>query len=178
MNESGMIAACISGNRVAQKALFEQYSKPMLVLCIRYIADRQEAEEVMLNGFYRCFTALSQFRNEEQYSLSAWIRKIMINECLAQLRKRKRLSFVPEELAGEVAVYDPVLEHMEATELLKLVHALPEGYRLVFNLYVVEGFSHKEIAAMLQIAEGTSKSQLNKARRLLQQNLQQKKQAL
>ena len=127
----------------------------------------------MLNGFYQCFRGLPQFRNAHDHSLGAWLRQIMIRECLLQLRKKKRIRFLPEEHGAAVADDSQVLDQMQAAEILKLVQELPDGYRTIFNLFAIEGFSHREIAEALQITEGTSKSQLNKARQLLQKKLGQ-----
>jgi len=172
MNE--IIAACKSGNRIAQKKLFETYSKGMLMLCCRYVKDHHVAEEMLLNGFCKFFKTIDRFLYSGNNSISAWLKKIMVNECLMHLRDQKKILFLQEEYAADVMINEEVLEKINASELLNLINNLPDGYRTVFNLHVIEGFSHKEIGQMLQISEGTSKSQLNKAKTFLQKSLMQK----
>jgi RNA polymerase sigma-70 factor (ECF subfamily) len=172
MNE--IIAACQSGDRTAQKKLFEVYSKGMLMVCSRYVKDCHVAEELLLNGFYKFFKTIDRFQYVDNNSIGAWLKKIMVNECLMHLRERKKVKFVPEEYGGEVGISEAVLEKLNANEILALINELPDGYRTVFNLYVIEGFSHKEIATMLGVSEGTSKSQLSKAKVFLQKILTSK----
>lgn len=174
MNEAGIIAACKKGDRSAQKTLFDAYSRGMLLLCTRYVQDRHNAEELMLNGFYKFFSTIGRFEYARTNSIGGWLSKIMVNECLMFLRKTDRITFVAETAAAEIVVDTAIWEQMDIAQLMELIHALPDGYRAVFNLYVIEGFSHKEIAELLQISEGTSKSQLSKARALLQKSLLQK----
>jgi RNA polymerase sigma-70 factor (ECF subfamily) len=122
----------------------------------------------MLNGFYNFFRAIDKFAYNGKGSIGAWLKKIVVNECLMFLRKNKGMKITDEEHAAEIGVGDGQMERMSANELFQLITTLPAGYRTVFNLFVIEGYSHKEIAAMLDISEGTSKSQLNKARVQLQ----------
>lgn len=155
----------------AQQALFDSYAYGMLLLCMRYVNDRHDAEELMLNGFYRFFTHIGQFVYAGGGSVAPWLKKIMINECLMFLRKQGRLRIIDEDHAAEVAANDEVIAHLSAAEIFEVVAALPPGYRTVFNMYVVEGMTHREIASALDISEGTSKSQLNKARIMLQKEM-------
>lgn len=141
----------------------------MLVVCMRYVKNLADAEELMLTGFYNFYRTIERFVYNGDSSISAWLKKIMVNECLMHLRKRGELIIVEERHAEELVAENSTLERMNANEIFKLVLALPAGYRTVFNLYVVEGYTHKEIAKLLGIAEGTSKSQLNKARAMMQQ---------
>jgi RNA polymerase sigma factor (sigma-70 family) len=162
------IDGCRKQDRISQKYLFDTYSDGMLMLCVRYVRDLADAEELMLNGFFNFFRHIDRFVYRGQASLVAWLKKIMVNECLMHLRKRKELKIAADEMAAEGQVGGDVLAAMNARDILKLVMALPAGYRTVFNLYVSEGYNHREIAELLGITEGTSKSQLSKARVMLQ----------
>ncbi len=145
----------------------------MLVVCMRYVKKLPDAEELMLNGFYNFFKTIDRFVYSQESSVGAWLKKIMINECLMFLRKGGNLKLVEEEHAAGVEVDEATMAKLNANEIFRLVMTLPPGYRTVFNLFVIEGYSHKEIAEMLRITEGTSKSQLNKARMQLQEVMKQ-----
>ncbi len=176
MNEAGSIADCKKGNNKAQKALFEIYSKGMLLLCKRYVKDNHYAEDILLSGFYKFFSTIDQFIYSDTKSVGAWLKGIMVNECLIFLRKNKHMTFVEEEFALNTTIIDAdVLERMNSNVIFQLINALPDGYRIVFNLYIVEGYNHREIAEMLKISEGTSKSQLSRSKALLQSLLHEKK---
>ncbi|MFT5915706.1 MAG: RNA polymerase sigma factor (sigma-70 family) [Bacteroidia bacterium] len=170
-SEQELVEKCQKGNRNAQQQLYSQHSDKMLAICLRYVGEF-EAEDVLVNGFMKVFEKLNQFSGEG--SLEGWIRRIMVNESLMHLRKNKKMQFSSDlesaerEMSGDLA--DAPLD---AEELLQLVQSLPDGYRMVFNLYAIEGFSHKEIAKKLTISEGTSKSQLSKARAMLRKMLEQ-----
>ncbi|GAB4198308.1 MAG: RNA polymerase sigma factor [Thermoflexibacter sp.] len=168
-NETDLIADCLKGKRHAQEALYKKYSSKMLAICVRYLSDRTEAEDAMTNGFVRVFTQLENFRQEG--SFEGWIRRIMVNEALAILRKKSKMYLEPAENADYHNDYQIEEKHLEAEELLAMVQKLPTGYRTVFNLYAIEGYSHKEIAEALGISESTSKSQLNRARNMLKNEL-------
>jgi RNA polymerase sigma factor (sigma-70 family) len=174
MNISEQIQDARCGNAAAQKALFGHLADPMLALCCRYLKNREDAEEVLLDGFYKFFSHLPGFRYQGEAALYSWIKKIMINECLMFLRRRHSFSVVSDKSAEEVALPIEPLANLSAAEIIELIVKLPVGYRTVFNLYVIEGMEHQEIAKALGIAEGTSKSQLSKARVLLQKMLLQK----
>lgn len=173
MTEPDLIAACLRGEPRAQRQLYDQFAGLMLTVCRRYLKKQEDAEEALLLGFAKVFRALPTFRQEG--SLEGWVRRIMVNEALMELRRREplHLSFEdfaqPENLAATPATADTQLQ---ADELLALLQTLPPGYRAVFNLYALEGYSHPEIAEALAISEGTSKSQLSKARALLQRKLE------
>lgn len=173
MTEARAIEGCKKQDRISQKYLFDAYSDAMLVVCVRYVRSIPDAEELMLNGFFSFYRSIHRFIYSGTGSLVAWLKKIMVNECLMFLRKKGALKMVNEGHADEVATSGDVLAGISAGDIFKLVTTLPEGYRTVFNLFVVEGYGHKEIAAMLGITEGTSKSQLNKARAILQQLIRQ-----
>ena len=145
----------------------------MLMVCMRYVKNLSDAEEVMLNGFYNFYKAIDRFIYSHDSSIGAWLKKIMVNECLMFLRKHDGLKIVDEAYAAETGVEDEQIARISANELFRLIMMLPPGYRTVFNLFVIEGYSHKEIAVLLGITEGTSKSQLNKARSMLQKTVKQ-----
>jgi len=138
----------------------------MLSVCHRYIRDRIEAEETMINGFCKVFEKLEQFKASGPFE--AWLRKIMVNESLMYLRKNKPLFLEVQIEDVQIPDNDTHDQHLHADDLMKMIQQLPMGYRTVFNLYAIEGYSHKEIAKILQINENTSKSQLSRARKLLQ----------
>jgi RNA polymerase sigma factor (sigma-70 family) len=171
-NESKTIEGCKKKDRIAQKHLFDCYSDGMLMVCLRYVKNLADAEEMMLNGFFKFFESIDRFVYTGKGSIAPWLKKIMINECLMLLRKKEEMKMMDETLAATLPASDDLFGSMNAAGILKLISGLPAGYRTVFNLFAVEGYSHKEIAEMLAITEGTSKSQLNKARALLQKEIQ------
>jgi RNA polymerase sigma-70 factor (ECF subfamily) len=140
---------------------------------MRYLKNLHDAEEMMQNGFFNFFRSIDRFIYNGKGSVGAWLKKIMVNECLMHLRK-KGLKIVNEQMAEGVETDGGQVSKMHATEIYRLVLDLPEGYRTVFNLFAVEGYSHREIAAMLGISEGTSKSQLSKARLMLQKVIKER----
>lgn len=143
----------------------------MLMLCMRYVKSLPDAEELMLNGFFSFFKSIDRFVYSEDSSITAWIKKIMINECLMFLRRKGELKIVEEKHAADIGTDETFTGKMAADELYRHVLELPVGYRTVFNLFVVEGYNHKEIAALLGITEGASKSQLSKARQSLRNTI-------
>lgn len=165
--EAQLITSLKRGEGRAHKVVYERYAGKMLAVCTRYCANRADAEEVMLDGFMRVFEKIDQFR--EDGSFEGWIRRIMVTESLMFLRRSKQWR---HELPLEDVVVEPNYEWADAslneTDLLRIIGQLPDGYRTVFNLYAIEGYSHAEIAETLGITEGTSKSQLSRARTMLQ----------
>ena len=170
VKERELIRDCKKGKSYAQKAVYDKYASMMMAVCIRYIKDQMEAEHVMVGGMVKVFKKIDQF--QEEGSFEGWIRRIMVNESLMYLRKHKPMSrdMDIDELHEEPNA-DVLSEALNADDLMQLVEALPVGYRTVFNLYAIEGYKHDEIAEMLGISTGTSKSQLNRARKLLQKQL-------
>ncbi|MDG1039345.1 MAG: sigma-70 family RNA polymerase sigma factor [Polaribacter sp.] len=160
-----LIADAIKQKREAQQELFALYAPKMLGVCRQYVKDVHHAEDLMLSGFLKVFTNLSQFKNEG--SFEGWIRRIIVNTCISYLRKKN-----PVQLSDEEYVFNKEatnsLENTELEDIQKLIDALPTGYKMVFNLYAIEGYKHAEIAKELNITESTSKSQLFKARKWLQ----------
>jgi RNA polymerase sigma factor (sigma-70 family) len=171
MELAKLLQECKEERLTAQKWLFDQFSTRFFLLCRRYLRSNELAEECMMNGFLCIFKALPNFEYQNDGAAINWMKRIMVNECLHSLRKKEPMLLVAEELAQEIPVADNALDQLAAEELFQLITQLPIGYRTVFNLHVIEGLKHGEIAQELGITEGTSKSQLNKARMLLQQLL-------
>jgi RNA polymerase sigma factor (sigma-70 family) len=148
----------------AQQWVFGRYGKNMYALCRRYLSPAEDAEEAMMNGFLKIFISVAHSNFDNEAAFVGWMRRVMINECLQQLRKSKSFLVLVEN--NDANITDPIEADMplNAKELFTIIEQLPTGYRTVFNLYVIEGYTHKEIAAMMQISEGASKSQLSKAR--------------
>ncbi len=157
----------------SQKCLFDQFSDRLMLVCCRYLKSREDAEEVLLDGFYKFFKNIGSFHYYSEAQLYAWLKKIMINECLMMLRKKNVFTIVTEDAAEDIMLEEETLNSLSAKEIFELIVQLPVGYRTIFNLHVIEGMNHKEIAALTGIAEGTSKSQLSKAKSLLQKKLLQ-----
>ena len=173
MTEQKAIDGCKKQDRICQKYLFDAYSEAMLMVCMRYVKHLPDAEELMLNGFFSFYKSIDRFVYSGQGAIGAWLKKIIVNECLMFLRKAGALKIVDESYAGEMLVDEVPEDRMNAAEIFKLIMTLPDGYRTVFNLFVIEGYSHKEISGLLDITEGTSKSQLNKAKTALQKLIKQ-----
>ena len=170
-NEKQLIKKAAKGNREAQRRLYELYAPKMLSVCRRYLNDLMQAEEAMCNGFLKAFNGLDRFRDEG--SFEGWLRRIMVNESISYLRKAQKMKFTDYENQGDDPAYSPQDSELEVEHIQLLIDQLPEGYRAVFVMYAVEGYKHQEIAQMLDIAESTSKSQLFKARKMLQQKLKE-----
>lgn len=173
-NDKDLIARAQKGNRKAQQQLYEAHSKKMLSICRMYIKDIHQAEEVMLSGFFKVFSHLSDFKNEG--SFEGWIRKIMVRESISFLRSQKELSFF-EDINVQEEGFDHIESDINAEHIQRLIDDLPEGYKVVFVMYAIEGYKHREIAEILKIDAGTSKSQLFKARKMLQAQLKTQKTA-
>ena len=174
-NESQLIKQALNKNRKAQKSLYDKYAPKMLSLCSYYIKDLQHSEEVMLNGFFKVFTKLSQY--SKAGSFEGWIRKIMVRESISYLRKKKKLVFTNEiEFYGKNIENEVELD-IAVEDLHHFINQLPSGCKVVFNLFVIEGYKHAEIAKILEVSEGTSKTQLSRARKSLQKmiSMSQKK---
>ena len=172
-DESTLIKKAQANNQEAQRKLFAQHAPKMLSVCRQYIKDLHYAEEIMLNGFLKVFTNLHKF--EAKGSFEGWIRRIMINESISFLRKRKRLVFVDDESYFKAATSNNYETETNVSELQRLVDNLVDDFRIVFNLYVVEGYKHKEIAELLKITENTSKMRFFRARKQLQDQYTQLK---
>jgi RNA polymerase sigma factor (sigma-70 family) len=173
METSELIKEAKQGSAAAQKCLFDRLADKMLLVCRRYVKNSEDAEELLLDGFYKFFKKIASFNYQGDAALYGWLKRIMINECLMFLRKKNVFTIVTEATADEVPLQEEALNNLSAGEIFNLIVQLPVGYRTVFNLYVIEGVPHKEIAALLGISEGTSKSQFSKAKILLQKLLLQ-----
>lgn len=170
MSELDLVKGCLRENQHCQAEIFRRYAGKMLTVCLRYARHRMEAEDTLQDAFIKIFDNIGQF--ESKGSLEGWIRRIVVNTAL---KKYGQKSF-RDETIGIADGYDLSLEpsiysDLHEEELLNLIAQLPDGYRLVFNLYAIEGYSHHEIATMLGIEESTSRTQLLKARKLLQQRI-------
>ncbi len=165
-----LIRSCLQGQETAYKELFDLFSPKMLALCHRYAKDKYEAEDWLQEGFIRAFNNLKSFKFEG--SFEGWLRRIMINNALRNLNKPARKNtFAGLEQYLDPGVDAQVLHSLAAEEIINVVNKLPDGYRTIFNLNVVEGYSHKEISELLGINESTSRSQLVKAKRALRNKL-------
>ena len=170
-NETQLIQRAANKNRDAQHVLYELHAPKMLSVCRYYIKDVQQAEEVLLNGFFKVFKYLKTFKNEG--SFEGWVRRIMVRESISYLRQKKTIEFATEDDYLEHDSSNNINSNIEVAEIQQLIDSLPEGYRMVFVMYAIEGYKHQEIAELLKISEGTSKSQLFKARQMLQKKLQE-----
>lgn len=165
-----LIAGCRNRHRQAQHEVYNWLASPMLGLCRRYVNDSDEAESIMITGFLKVFDKINQF--SEEGSFEGWVRRIMVNESLLYIRKNKAMYVeVDIEYADSVPDYDLASKSLEVEDLLIMINSLPIGYRTVFNMFAIEGYSHKEIALSLGINVSTSKSQLSRARNMLQTRL-------
>lgn len=167
MEDNELIKACLKGNSKAQRLLFEKFSPLMMGVVLRYVSSKEKANDVLQDGFIKVFKNLDKFNN--QGSFEGWIRRIIINTALDQLRKDKKFQKEVEidDVSLSLSIDSNAIDLMQAEGLMQLIQGLPEGYRTVFNLYAIEGYTHKEIGEFLDIAENTSKSQYSRARALL-----------
>lgn len=181
LTEDQLVRGCVLKNEAAQKVVFDLYAGKMLGVCMRYARNNADAEDMLQDAFIKVFDKIKQFKGEG--SFEGWIRKIVVNTAL----KKYTLIRYDKEIIGHEGVdaehffstEQVAYSHLSEKELLQLINKLPDGYRFVFNMYVIEGYSHDEIATLLGIQSGTSRSQLAKARMLLQkQILQIQKQAV
>ena len=176
MNEKQLVKKCLEKDALAQKQLFDFYSKRMMGVCLRYAKDTEEAQDILQMGFIKVFGNLDQYKH--QGSFEGWIRKIIVNTALDNIRKNKKLM---RNVALEKVDYqlhnsdENVLGSLSTEDLLKTIQNMPPGFRTVFNMFAIEGFSHKEIAEKLNISVSTSKSQFLRSRAYLQKKLTEQK---
>lgn len=163
--ENEIIQLAVANNRQAQQKIYAQFSPKMLSVCRQYIKDIHQAEDIMITAFMKVFVNLKNF--EYKGSFEGWIRKIMVNECVSFVRVQKKVKFIEDETWFEES-FNNIESQFSIEDIQFLIDNLPEGYKMVFNLYCIEGYKHQEIAKMLGINEGTSKSQLSHARKMLQ----------
>ena len=168
-----IVKGCISGKRKAQEQLFKRFSDEMFGVCLYYSKDYTEAEDTLHEGFMKVFQKISQFQGKG--SLAGWIKRIMINTALEKYRKHTQMYAIGEDIDAELDIVpERVTQDLAVQDLLNLVRELSPQYKMVFNLYAIDGYSHKEISEMLGISEGTSKSNLARARYILQEKVKQK----
>lgn len=166
----GLLEGCKKGDRKAQESLYKALASRMMGVCMRYARDTFEAEDILQMGFVKVFQKVSEFR--EEGSFEGWIRRIMVNTAIETYRKNLRsLNVVDIDEVYDQAQSTFDMNKLEVEDLMKLVQQLSNGYRIVFNMYVIEGYSHKEIAKELGISEGASKSQLSRARAILKDKI-------
>jgi RNA polymerase sigma-70 factor (ECF subfamily) len=170
MNEKQLIEGCLNGDRKAQEELYFVYSRKMMGLCLRYVGNRETARDILQDGFVKVFTSIGSYSGTGPFD--AWIRMIFVNAAIEHLRKRDYLyDTVDLDNIKTVTEDDTTLSKISAEMIMEIIQQLPEGYRTIFNLYAIEGYSHKEIGDMLHILESTSRSQYARARQLLQKQI-------
>ena len=172
--QNEIIGRCLKGDRRAQHQLYQQYSKAMYNICLRMTGDPWEAEDVLQLAFLDVFTKMHTFKGNS--TIGAWIKRIVVNNCINQLRKRKLVFAEMEGELGNLPEEQPVDEEVQeyrVEEVKKCIHELPDGFRVVLSLFLLEGYDHKEIAEILSISESTSKSQYHRAKNKLKSMLHQ-----
>ncbi|MCG8330614.1 MAG: RNA polymerase sigma factor [Chitinophagales bacterium] len=169
LTEEALIEACKKEDRRAQKLLYDRYSPVMVGVCRRYVKSREDAEDVLVEAFFKVLTNIRQFKGNG--SFEGWIRRIVVNEALMFLRRKHNFKMTVEISNIDIKATAKVVDELAAQDILNLLDQLPTGYRTIFNLYVLEGYKHREIAEMLGISINTSKSQLILAKKRLQQLL-------
>ena len=175
MTEELMLAGCLRNNAAAQEALYNRFSPRMLGVCYRFAKNREDAEDMLQEGFIKVFTQMHQYRNEG--ALEGWIRRIVVHTCINVLKKNKKFSDSVDIIhANSVHVKEDMIPSiMQAKQVVECIRMLPLGYRTVLNLYAIEGFSHKEISNLLDIEESTSRSQYTRAKAMLEDILIRKR---
>jgi RNA polymerase sigma-70 factor (ECF subfamily) len=170
VTEQQLIKGCIQNDVACQRMLFEQYAGKLMTICLRYSCDRPEAEDMLQETFIKIFSHIHQYKFEG--SFEGWMKRIAVNCALKAIQKKKtRFLEISNRDAASPQADSFALSNLSEDELIKLISDLPDGYRIVFNLYVMEGYSHDEIAGMLGIQPATSRSQLVKARKMLQKQI-------
>lgn len=173
LTENSAIAKAKKGDASAQRYLYNQYRSQWFMICLRYLPHRADAEDALQNGLINIFMKINQF-DSNLGEFGGWTSRIIANDCIQILRKNNKNQIVSELTSDLPAVYreENAIDKISRKEIMSIIQKLPTGYRMIFNMYVFDGFTHKEIAEQLNITEGTSKSQLSKARKMLQQALE------
>ena len=168
MDEKQLIEGCVNSDRRAQKALYDKYSRRMMAVCLRYVKDQEDARDLLQEGFVKLYTNIHKFSGEG--SFDGWVRKIFVNCALERLRQNDILKNANDISDIDYADIpdDEATSDISSDEIMMYVRSLPDGFRTVFNMFAIEGFSHKEIGAELNISESTSRSQYMRARKMLQ----------
>lgn len=171
-DEQKIIKKCLRKNPQAQRELYERYKRKWFMICLRYAQNKSEAEDILQEGLISVFNNLRQFDNRKA-NFQVWSNKVMVNAALQHIRKWKKLSFNDsiEDFENQISYQEDIFDTIGAKELTMLIQKLPDGYKIIFNMYVVEGYKHKEIAEILGISESTSKTQLLKAKKMLRNQL-------
>ncbi|NOR28965.1 MAG: sigma-70 family RNA polymerase sigma factor [Lutibacter sp.] len=169
MSLNELVKQCAKNDRKAQGEIYQLFSGKLFSICLKYSKNKQEAQDNFQDGFITIFNKIGQFKFKG--SFEGWLKRVMVNTILLKYRQKNVLNLVTEEIPDEVIV-DIDDDEVSLDFLLNLIQELPDRYRMVFNLYVLDGFSHKEVSKMLQIAEGTSKSNLARARAILKQKIE------
>ncbi len=165
-----LINKCKAGERKAQELLYKQFAAKMLGVCMRYATDKMEAEDMLQNGFIKVFQKMADYRGEGAFE--GWVRRIMVHSSIEYYRKHhKMMQAVDMDNVDEPSVDPIAASNLDAKDLMLLIQQLAPGYRMVFNLYAIEGYSHKEIGEIIGITEGASKSQLSRARMILKEQI-------
>lgn len=173
MTELEAINGAKKGDYKSQRFLYDKYKTKWYMICMRYMSYKADADDALQNGMINVFSKIDQFNPELGY-FSSWSSRILVNDCIMLIRKKKK-ALLTDDITDNHVIFDEretAVEALSRKEMMALVQKLPDGYRTVFNMYVIEGYSHKEIADKLKISEGTSKSQLFKARKLLKETLE------
>jgi RNA polymerase sigma factor (sigma-70 family) len=172
MDDITLVNECVKGNARAQRMLFDKFAGKMMTVCLRYAKNTEQAEDVLQDGFVKVFMKLSDFKKEG--SLEGWVRRIMVNTALDQIRREVKFKsdLDIEDVGYKIENNAFITEQLMADDLMKLVRAMPDGYRIVFNMFAIEGYSHAEIAETLGVTENTSKSQYSRARAYLRERLE------
>ncbi len=169
LSEQELIEGCRKADRSSQKALYERYCRKMMAVCLRYSKTTAEAEDILQEGFVKVFNGIRKFRHESK--LETWITRIMVNTALNQQRRKMYLYPMVDVVELDLPQEEASLSGIHFEQLIEMIRSLPHGCQVVFNLFAIEGFNHREIAEALGISEGTSKSQYARARSLLQEKL-------
>jgi RNA polymerase sigma factor (sigma-70 family) len=170
LEDKELIRGCTKGDRASQKALYDRYCRKLMVFCLRYSKSTAEAEDILQEGFMKIFKSVGEFRSESR--LETWMTRVIINTALNH--QRQKLYLLPMVDVTEINLPESEevsLAGFHLSELIQMIQSLPDGCRVVFNLFAIEGYSHKEIGEMLEVSEGTSKSQYNRAKMLLRAKL-------
>lgn len=169
-----LIESCIKGDRAAQKVLYDRLAPRMFPVCIRYVGDREQAEDILQEGFITLFTRLDTYKGDG--SFEGWARKIFVTTVLMELRRKDTLKMSEdlESVRGMKTEVTSQMQNIGYKDLMRLISELPPGFRTVFNMYAIEGFSHKDIGDMLGISETTSRTQLSRARTWLQNKIKER----
>ena len=174
ITESDLIKGCLDGNRRMQEHLYQRFSSKMYAVCLRYSGNAEDAQDILQDGFVKIFKNLHMFRGDG--SFEGWIRRIFVNTAIEYYRKQSNLYPITESHENQLETHElSAFETLSMKDLMNLIQRLAPGYRTVFNLYVIEGYSHQEIADMMGISEGTSKPQLARAKGSLQNMLKANK---